>query len=89
MYRSAQAYAAGLRVVRLAKGDRVSQELDEVHAELADRGAVSRPGLWWQDCALWGLTVDGQLLAAAVLMHTEEDTLCIYIYIYVYIYIDM
>ena len=26
---SAQAYAAGLRVVRLAKGDRVSQELDE------------------------------------------------------------
>jgi hypothetical protein len=29
MYLSAQAYAAGLRVVRLAKGDRVSQELDE------------------------------------------------------------
>ena len=37
--------------------------------------------------------MDGQLLAAAVLMHTEEDTLCIYIdiyisiYLYIYIYI--
>ena len=30
--------------------------------------------------------MDGQLLAAAVLMHTEEDTLCIYIYTYIYIY---
>ena len=32
--------------------------------------------------------MDGQLLAAAVLMHTEEDTLCIYIYVYIYRYVD-